>query len=345
MNNYNILTCSRSFLASLAIAASLGLAGPAAAEDGKTLKFSHVFSNTHWLWTDSFKDFEARVAERTGGKIDFVNFHAGQLGKELSSIMKSGMADMGIFVPSYEPSKLPLSSVAELPSLYSSSCEGTQKLWELAKEGGVLDKKEYEPLGVKILYVHVLHPYKLMTGKEQVATLEDVNGLKIRGNGSSMSKVVRALGGVPVQTTTSEVYDALSRGTVDGAMWPIGSTRESSLDGILQYSVEGPGFGSGAVLFGITTKAWKQLSPETQEVMQSTALEVQQELCESRDKDTVRMTQWLVAERGLKVVELSEQEVARWDSRLALIPQEWAEEMDSSGRSGSEMLKAFREAG
>lgn len=327
-----------------AMLAALAIGGRATAEETRTLKFAHVFPASHWHWTESFKLFEEAVTKATNGKILFENYHAGQLGKEGVGILNSGLADTAILVPSYETAKLPLTSVSELPGLYSTSCEATAKLWDIVKDGGPLNEAEYKPQGVKVLYAIVLTPYQVMTGSKKVTSLEDLVGLKIRANGAAMDKTVRAVGAVPVRVTATELYDALNRGTIDGGFWPIGSTRNSGLEKTFHYTVQGPQLGSGSSVYGMKQKVWDSLTPDLQTTIMKVAAETQQHLCTYLDQLDESETDWLVKNQGFIVTKLSDQENARWAARVAPIAQEWAKEMDSTGRPGSALLKAFKEA-
>ena len=135
------------------------------------------------------KIFTEAATEASGGKIKFEVYHAGQLGKESTSVVTTGLAEFGLLVPSYEAAKLPLTSVSELPGLHTTSCEGSAKLWNISKEGGALFEAEYKKLGVRPIYAVVLAPYQIMTSKKKVTNLAELSGLKIRALGAGHGQV------------------------------------------------------------------------------------------------------------------------------------------------------------
>jgi len=339
-----MITQKRVRLGAVALAALLATVQSAQAQEARTLKFAHVFPATHWHWTESVKIFQESVTKYTGGKIQWQSYHSGQLGKEGVGMLASGIADVAILVPSYEPAKLPLTSVAELPGLHTTSCEGTAKLWNLLKDGGALNNAEYKPQGIKLLYAIVLAPYQVLTTGKKVATLADIAGLKIRANGAAMDKTVRALGATPVRVTSNELYDALTRGTVDGGFWPIGSTRNSSLENTFKFTVQGPMLGGGSTVYGISQKVWDGLGADVQAAMLKAGAETQQRLCRYLDRADEEETAWLVKEKKFTVTKLPATELAKWNERVQPIAAEWAKEMDSTGRPGSALLKAYRES-
>jgi TRAP-type C4-dicarboxylate transport system substrate-binding protein len=214
----------------------------------------------------------------------------------------------------------------------------------MAREGGALYEQEYKQLGIRVLYVNLLPPYSLMTTSKKVETLEDVAGLKIRANGPAMDKTARALGGVGVRVTSPELFDALSRGTVDGALWPIGSTIESGLQKLLKYTVVPSKLGGGTTFFAISESAWQKLDDETRNVMLEAGRKAQMHLCKYLDDLEVEVRNKLVADGNLMISTLSAEEAARWDDALVEVAEGWAKEMEGTGRPGTELLKAAREA-
>jgi TRAP-type C4-dicarboxylate transport system substrate-binding protein len=328
----------------LAALLALTIGSQAVAQEKKTMKYAHFFAASHWHWTDSAKVFTEEVTRASGGRITFEPYHAAQLGKEGSTILTSGLADMALIVPSYEPARVPLTSVAELPGFHKSSCDGTAKLWHVAKDGGPLNTAEYQPKGFKVLYTLMTTGFQVMTSKKQVTKMEDLAGLKIRANGAAMDKTVRLLGATPVRVTASEVFDALSRGTVDGAFWPIGSTSVIGLQKVFRYTAEGGMLGGGSNVYAMSQKAWDALSAADKDIFTKAGAKAQQHACKYLDDLDASETKMLVKDHGLVVTQLPPAEFDRWNKQISSVGDEWAKEMDSTGRPGAALLKAYKEA-
>lgn len=324
----------------MAAGAALALAAPATAE---TFKITQVFSATHWHMTEGIQTFIDEVSAASNGEIDFEVYHAGQLGKESTTVVNSGLADMGILVPGYEVEKLPLTSVVELPGFHSSSCEGTMQYWELAKEGGAIYEEEYVRLGVRPLYVMVLTPYEVQTTKKIVESVADMKGLKLRANGA-MAKGVAALGGTPMQVTSPEFYDALARGVVDGGMWLSGSTRLVGLEDLLKHTVKGTQMGAGSTMFVVSEKVWKKLDEKTQKILMDAGEKTTRHVCEYLDASGASEEKWLVENGKLHLHPLSDEQAVLWSETVAPVATEWAADMDSKGRAGTKVLEAYRAA-
>lgn len=325
------------FAAAVALAAAMPMAASAA---DQTFKITQVFPSTHWHNTEGIQTFTKAVEEASGGSIAFEVYHAGQLGKESTTVVTSGIADMGILVPSYETAKLPLSSVVELPGFHKTACDGTMKYWEMSQEGGALYESEYKPLGIRPLYVMVLTPYEVQTNTKVVESVEDMKGLKLRANGA-MAAAVAELGGVPIQVTSNEFYDSLARGTVDGGMWLAGSTRLVGLEDVLNHTVKGTEMGAGSTFFGISEKVFQGLDEQTQNILVEAGKKTTQHMCEYLDRSGAEEEKWLVENGKLTLHHLSDEEAAKWAETIAPVAQKWAEDMNSTGRPGTEVLEAY----
>lgn len=330
----------RKFMAAVAFA-TLATAAPASAQEEMTLKLAHIAPATHYLWEQGAKPFAEAVTERTGGRVKFQVYPAGQLGKDYTSILSSGIADVVFFVANYAPDKFPLTSVVELPSPYKTSCEATAKFWELAKEGGVLNEQEYKPQGIHVLFVSSLRPYTVMTTKKQVTDLDSLAGLKLRANGAALDKAVRALGGVPVRVSSPEAYDALTRGTVDGGVYSYLSLPEFKLDQVFHHAVDGVQIGSPGIIFAMSEKGWRRLPDDVKAAMTEAAVPAQKQLCGWQDNEELKVRDRLVAEQGFTVSKFSPEEAARWNEKLATVSGTWLKELSAVGKDGKAALEAY----
>lgn len=324
----------------LATATAIALAAPVSAE---TYKVAHVFSAKHWMFSEGITTFMNNVKELSGGAIDFEVYHAGQLGKESTVVIGSGLADMGVINASYEVEKLALSSVAELPGFHNNSCQGGRRQMAMSGEDGILHKEEYSKLGIRVVYTQVLPPYTVQTNTKVVESVEDMKGLKLRANGS-MAKAVNALGGVPLQVTSPEFYDALKRGVVDGGMWPVGSTRQVGLEDVLNHEVDGPAMGGGVATFVINEKVFQSMDKATQDLIMEAGRRTTDYMCNWLDNKDASERADMVAAGTLTVHKLSDEEAAKWSALTAHVAEEWVAEMESKGRPGKAVYAAQQEA-
>lgn len=259
-------------------------------------------------------------------------------------MLRSGLADIVTLVPSYSPEKLPLTSVSELPGFHQTTCEGAGRLWEIVREGAPLGEAEYKPLGIHVLFVAHQPNYKLLTSEVEVDAIEDVAGLKIRANGASIGNLVRDTGGVPISMSSGEVYDALSRGTIDGTLLPYYTLPIYGLDEVVTQVYEGPAFGGGPVIYVMADRGWDALSDDMKAKFTAAGATAQETLCAYQDTLEARDRQAALDEGGITVHEASAEDLAKWQVEFDAVAAAWAEDMDGQGLPGQRILDAFRAA-
>ncbi|MEW5423550.1 TRAP transporter substrate-binding protein DctP [Amorphus sp. 3PC139-8] len=333
----------RGLTAACVVAASLATTAASAQE--VTVRVADSLPTGHYIAENMTKVWMDRVAELTDGKVDFEYYPAQQLGKakDLLSLTQTGVTDVGYVGISYVADQLPLSTVGELPEAFSTSCKGTLAYWSLAKPGGTLDEVELKENGVRMLFVLVLPPYQIFTKSQEITGASSFEGLKLRATGGTKELAVKKLGAVPVAISAPETREALSRGTIDGVLFPASSIGPYDLTSMLSYATKDMNFGSFIFSYMISQEKWDQLPKDVQKAMADAGDEVTKSACQvadkldSSDKDAM-------AKQGVSFVALPEADKAQIDDALATIGTEWASGLDGRGKPGTEVLKAFREA-
>ena len=298
----------------------------------------------HYISEYAAKFWMQEVTSRTNGSVQFEYYPAEQLGKakDMLSLAQSGVADIAYVATSYISDKLPLSSVAELPGSFSTSCEGTLAYWKLAIGDGIIAKRDFEPNGVRVLFALSLPPYQLLTAKRKFDSISSAKGLKIRiPGGAALDAMVGALKAVPVRISSPELHESLSRGTIDGLLFPYGSSITYDLVSLLKYSTIGENFGSAVIVYLISDARWKKLTPDTQRAMTEAGEAATRRGCSMMDKD-VDSDAVKLRKGGLELLALQPTMRAELAKINAVVSQEWAESLDKRGKPGSEVLKAYR---
>ncbi|OGA33589.1 MAG: C4-dicarboxylate ABC transporter [Betaproteobacteria bacterium RIFCSPLOWO2_12_FULL_62_13b] len=331
-------------LSLVALAAAL-VATPAHAQDKKlVLRVADSFPQGHYLSRYATKYWMETVTATTKGAVEFEHYPAEQLGKakDLLALTLSGVTDVGYVGTAYVSDKMPLSAVAQLPGSFATSCEGTLAYWKLAKDG-ILAQREFAPNGVRLLFTVVLPPYQVGTTKQKIEGLKSLEGLKIRSTGGALDGVVRKLKAVPVQIAAPEIYEAMSRGTVDGGVLPFSSLFPYELHKLLKYSTIGENLGSFVANYVISEARWKKLPENVRKAMEDAGEAATKRTCALVDKDQDTDIEKL-RQGGMTLVKLPATEHAALAALMASVGQEWAETLDKRGKPGTEVLKAFNNA-
>nr|WP_280968936.1 MULTISPECIES: hypothetical protein [unclassified Bradyrhizobium] len=65
-----------------------------------------------------------------------------------------------------------------------------------------------------------------------------MQGLKLRTTGGAQDLTLRALNAVPVRMAAPDAYESLSRGTMDGLLFPLDSVVSYGLDKLVKHATE-----------------------------------------------------------------------------------------------------------
>ena len=322
-------------------AATLCAAAPAAAQT--KIKIADSFPVGHYLPKYFTTPMMERLKASPNAKgFEFEYYPAEQMGKakDFLSLTQSGVIDIAYVAPGFVSDKMPLSVVPELPLPYSGSCQATLAYWDMAKPGGILDKKEFAPNGVRLLFTIVLPPYQVVTRKP-FANLKEVEGMKIRVSGSAKELLVRKLKAVPVVMPTPEVYESLSRGTIDGVLFPFNSLAPYDIDKLSKTGTIGSNFGSFVANWVISEKRFQSLPPAMQKELSAMGEEFTKNVCKQVEKDEAGDIEKTKA-AGVKLTPLSAADKDTLAKAAHEVSTEWAQNLDRRGKTGTEVLNAFK---
>ncbi|WP_353146149.1 TRAP transporter substrate-binding protein DctP [Pollutimonas bauzanensis] len=329
------------WLAALLIGASFS----SQAADTIKLKFADWLPLSHYTLDEGVKPWMEATKQASNGSIDFEYYPAQQIGKakDMATLAQAGVADIVHISPAYISEKFPLSGVAELPDLFSNTCDGNRGLMTLMRPGGFLDEKEYKPLGLRVLWAMTYAPYAIVTTNKKVTALDELKGLKMRTAGGAMDITASQVGSVPIKMTGPDVLPSLQRGTLDGMFVTLLSLKPFDWQTALKYMTTNVNTASFVSVFAITEKAWNKLSPEQQKVLAKTSEESAMRICAWIDMTNKNIIADLQKE-GMQEVLMTDVENTKLSERLAETRKRWAASLDGMGKPGTETLERYQKA-
>lgn len=323
--------------------AAMAAATPAAAQT--KLRVGDSLPLNHWFVENGTKYWMQEVQRKTQNAIQFEYFPAEQLGKakDMLSLTQSGVIDIGYVVPTYVQDKMPLTAVAELPGTFGSSCEGTMAFWKLAQGDGALNKREYQPNGVRVIFAIVMPPYQVFSGQRPISSLAHLQGMKLRTTGGAQDTLVTRLKAVPVRMAAPDLHESLSRGTVDGMVFPASSVLSYNIEGLVKSGITGENFGSAVLSYMMSETRWKALPQNVRDAMAEAGEATTRRICAYADRELAADIEKIRA-KGAVLAPLPAAERAQLATTSASVRGEWAEALNGRGKPGTEILKSFTEA-
>ncbi len=257
------------------VAASLGIAGIAVAQDDVTLRWGHYLPNSPFLEVE--KNFAEKIEARTNGKVKIEMTFAGGLGKgnELLPLLGRGAIDMGAIVPGYYADQLLFIRAFQIPFVFDDPHEAMTLSRNSFAELPMF-AEELDSFGGKFLFHQPIGVYYLTGPDGNCTSIDALKGKKIRSFGADLPKLHDAVGAVPVSVRVGDVYEALQRGTLDYSFLNPGNIATNRLYEPGKFSC-GPVMAITGHLITISKRAWAKLTPETQAIFVEEAKASQQE--------------------------------------------------------------------
>lgn len=263
------MTFIRMGLISGCVSAALLSAGAAGAQTSfapQTLTYASFVTPQlgHSLAVIAF--FEA-VTERTGGAITFEPFWQGSLCSALDMLecVTSGQADMVFGTPVFTPAELPLTTIGTVPFQTNNNQAASSALLSLFQDFAPL-QAEWAEVGAHVLWFGA-GGLPLLGSTRPIETLADLNGRSVRTVGYIVQPMA-ALGANPVSTAPAEMYEALQRGVVDGAIYTAEGVVDARLYEVVNYLYDiGEYMGVYSMqYYAINGAVWDGMSPELQAI-------------------------------------------------------------------------------
>ena len=328
---------------------TLGIAGSETASSQTAakpmvLRFATIQPITHPTNVTGALFFMKRVEELTNGKVKFQHYPAEQLGKaaDMLKLLQGGIADIAYIGPTYMTGKLPLSSVGEVPGIFTDSVSGSKAIWKLAQ--GILYEKEFKPYGVRPLVASLFPAYYVFTTKKPVTSLDHLKGMKIRVPGGPGEEVAKLLGAVPITMPANQSYEALQSGVLDGMFTTFAISKGYKLEELLKYAVEGGSFGSFTNFYCINEKVWQKLPEDVKKAMKQAGDETVENMGKGlKESNEKWMVDW-EKRKVMTVYHLNPEEQKAWLARVEPVQNLWAAEIKKKGFPARQIVDEFKKA-
>ena len=245
------------------LAATTMLAGPALAEDLNVVG--------SWSGLPLHKQYEApfwgtTLPEASGGELNIALTTHDQMGLGVGDIYRllgDGVYDVAMTVADYAVSDAPELEGLDVPML-ALTADDAKKMVDAAR-----------PMVADIFKdrfnSHVLaiapYPPQVVFCNKPIASLDDLNGLKIRASGRMTAKFLEALGAEGINVSFSEVPGALQKGVVDCAVTGAGSGYSAGWWEVSTHLLPIPLGGWDFVVTAINMDKWDSLDPGTQALL------------------------------------------------------------------------------
>ncbi|MCV2877776.1 TRAP transporter substrate-binding protein [Sedimentimonas flavescens] len=319
----------------------LGLAGPLAAQE-VTLRLHQFLPETSFVPAQILNPWIDSVEAASGGRIEVQHYPAMQLGGKPGDLVDQvvdGVVDIIWTLPGYTPGRFPRTEVFELPFMVADADAASAAFWDLAQSDMVAtDFADLHLLGAWVHGPGVIHANK------PVAKVKDLAGLKLRGPSRVTTKLLEQLGATAVGMPVPAVPEALSKGTIDGALLPWEVSASLKVGEIVHNHTEfsGPSIYTATFILAMNRDAYEGLPDDLKAAIDSAsgaAFSAQAGKLQQAEDVPSRA----VAEKlGNAIVTIPAAETPVWEAAAAPAIDAWVAEMAAQGIDGQALLEKAR---
>lgn len=192
------------------------LPSPVSAEPIK-LKLSLVTSDRALIYLGGVKPFVDAVNAEAKGLFEIEVYFSGALGKDPAQqpqMVADGVADMAFIFPGYSPERFYDNTVVELPGLFQDTREASLAFTRLIAAGALKGYEDFYVIGA------FSSPPESIHSRRPIASIDDLRGMSIRVSNATEAAALQRLGVRAVTVPVNQASEAISDGTLDGAVLP-----------------------------------------------------------------------------------------------------------------------------
>ena len=325
-----------------AFAVTLGLAAAAQAQD-VTLRLHQFLPPQATIPAKAITPWIEKVESDSGGRIEIEHYPAMQLGGAPPALFdqaRDGVVDIVWTLPGYTPGRFNKIEAFELPFMVTTA-EATSKAFYEFVQKNALDEFE----DVKLLVAHTHGPGLLHVRGDGVRSLDDMEGLKLRGPTRVITGMRERLGASAVGMPVPAVPESLSKGVIDGAVIPWEVTVPLKVPELVDTHT---GFSGDHGLYAATfvmvmnKDSYEGLPDDLRKVIDdNSGIEAAALFGRAMDAgDKVGLEKAQATDN--EIVTLNSEETARWKDAAEPTVANWIEEMDGKGIDGAALVEDAR---
>jgi TRAP-type C4-dicarboxylate transport system substrate-binding protein len=324
----------------LGAAGLLAWPGPARAQQRPVVwNLPHVAAPTYYHIVN-LNAFAAKVKEKSGGRMEIRVHPASSLypQQELIPAVLDGRAEIAPVLAAYLTDVLLEVGVLELPFM-TGSLEEHRKAQQALKP---YYTEQFAKRGLKLLAAYAW-PSQQLFSHQPIRTVADWKGKKIRVYGADSANLARALGAAPTNIAFGELYSALEKKVVDGAMTSATNAEPMKFFEVAKVINYWYLAGASGEWLAVNQKAWDALPKDLQQVVLDALREVRFEDKEWEDaKAFEERTLRRFPELGMTVVNPAPAEIEQARKLARATWDTWLGRTGADGKRGMELaLKAL----
>ena len=298
-------------------------------------------------WVQEFSNFfipevDKRLAENGNYEMDWQESYGGSIVKPRGVLegIELGLGDIGIVTTIFHSSKLPSQAISAVTPFIAADARAVAKaVDEIAREFPTMNEEFTAQNQVYLATGVVLDTYQVFS-TEEVSSIYDLEGDKVAGAGMNLRYLEGIDGAAGVRGGLTDFYNMLQTGLVDHALtWPEAAKTYKFVE-VAPYMLRADLGAVNSKTVTVNADYWDGLPDEVKDVLQEVSILYRDHVAGIAMDRAEESRQAFIAAGGT-IIEVSEEDRVAWANAMPNIAAEWAADLDSKGKPGSEMLAAY----
>jgi C4-dicarboxylate-binding protein DctP len=286
----------------------------------------------------SLMQFKAETERRSEGAITLEIYDNSKLYRDDEAVgaVASGAIEMASVTSKQLTGKVPALGIIEQPFLFNSEALVRAAVRPESEMRQLLDEAILDATGIRVLWWQSYGSNVLFSKARDVRRPSGIRGQKVRVAGENMASFTRYCGGEPFLISASQQYQAIKDGRVDMIMTSITGVDSRALWKVTD-TITRTEHAASEFLVLINEKVWQSLGQRGQRAVAEASSAAERDLRE-RTADIEATAYAFAREKGMKVHELTPDDVSEWRACSAALVDDYLTE---AGDLGSRLMAAY----
>ncbi len=290
------------------------------------MSLPQAFAVASQAWID-------KIEKESGGLVDIEPYWGGALvdPRQAYSELLAGVADIVAWTASFEREGFDLEKVLAYAYYGVKDYDTSRRIY--AEVGAKYPEIDQEFAATKTLCLHSVAPYHVQTVDRPIRKLEDFGGLTFKANGVHIN-ILNELGAEGIAVPMTEVYVAMQKGTMDGALSPYDTLETMKFADLVKYCTylniaTGP-----APHRSMNLDKWNSLPPKVQKVFEDNIEWYGKKFDEETYNGDISAKKFGI-EQGVEMLTLPPEELSKLYEIIGSVVSEEAAKLQDKGFSNA----------
>lgn len=280
--------------------------------------------------TAFYEDLASQVYDATDGAVNITVYSAGSLlgQNDVMEGVLNDVADMGWLCTTSFAGQFPLNEVVQLPMVAKDGVQASAVLNALYEQNEDLQNEMSQ---YKVLHMYTT-PCMLICTNSPIYTPEDLSGMTLRATAGVPTEMVKGWGASPVVMSPGDIYEAIEKNTIQGAVFEWSGIGSFNLQEIIKYYTE-VSVTCNVYYAVMNLDVWNSLPAEYQEIIDEiwSGTEVGMQGAQIFDDDYQASRQDAIDNYDVEIITPTDEQAEAFKEAADAYISEWIETNSANG--------------